>query len=38
LYVEPARHAQENGYAEAAVKTVEACVKSMSATRLNYLI
>jgi len=29
LYVEPARHAQENGYAEAAVKTVEACVKSI---------
>jgi len=29
LYVEPGRHAQENGYAEAAVKTVESVVKSI---------
>ena len=29
LYVEPGRHAQENGYAEAAVKTVESVVKNI---------
>jgi len=29
LYVEPARHAEENGYAESAVKIVESCVKSI---------
>ena len=29
VYVEPSRHAQENGYAESAVKILEACVKSI---------